>query len=402
VSTTALRRTAWAVLGCVVLLVLMVLALSLGTGANVDLFPIAMLAFPVVGALIASRQPHNPIGWVMLAVGVVAGLDALSVFYIDYALSINPGSLPRPDIALALNAPLWVPLIGLMGTFVILLFPDGRLPSPRWRPWARLCAAALVLNFVGIMISPDAFVYPGIRNPLVIDALRPFLDASWPVILLIPIGIVGCAVALIRRFRRSSGQQRLQLKWLAAATGTIATIYLTAMVPSVLLDSPWDGTGSRWLVLLQNVAALSFVLIPVAAGIAILKYRLYDVDLIINRTLVYGALTAVLALVYVGGVVGLGGILRELTGQQDNNLAVAASTLAVAALFRPARGRIQGFIDRRFYRRKYDAAQTLESFSARLRDEVDLDELSADLLTAIKDTMQPAHASLWLRPGAEQ
>jgi hypothetical protein len=393
-------RLAWVALAASGVLVMVGEVQSVHAGTGVDLFGVAMLSFPAVGALIVSRQPDNKYGWILLAVGGAAAFDAVLLVYAQYALTFQPGSLPRPDLALALSAPMWVPVIGLMGTFVILLFPDGRLPSPRWRPWAWLCGNAMILSFIGILIAPNSFAdlgYPGVENPLGIEALRPVRNVVFAVISLIPISIVGCAVALIRRYRRSRGEERLQLKWLAAASGAVATIYLMAMVPSLRLNSAWGGSAPTWLSLLQNLAAFSFVLIPVAVGIAILKYRLYDIDVVINKTLVFGLLTAVLAGVYAVGVVGLGGALRELTGQQNKSLVVAASTLAVAALLGPARAHIQGFIDRRFFRSKYDAAKALESFSARLRDEVSLDTVSTDLLAVVNDTMQPAHASLWLR-----
>jgi hypothetical protein len=218
-------------------------------------------------------------------------------------------------------------------------------------------------------------------------------------ITLVPASIVGCATSLVQRFRRSRGSERLQLKWLATAAAVCAVLYVAAMLVS--LNQPW-GTEETpfWIGVIQNAAFVSFVLIPVAIGFAILKYRLYDIDLIINRTLVYGALTAMLALVYVGGVVGVGGRLREVTGEERNNLVVAGSTLAVAALFHPARARIQSFIDRRFYRGKYDATQTLERFATRLRDEVDLETMQAELLGVVHQTMQPSHVSLWLRTQA--
>ncbi len=211
---------------------------------------------------------------------------------------------------------------------------------------------------------------------------------------MIPISIVGCAVALIRRFRRSHGQERLQLKWLAAGAGATASLYLISVVISVTLV-PLLEAEPVWLRILDEIAFYSFVLIPVTIGIAILKHRLYDIDLIVNRALVYGALTAALTLAYVLGVTVLQALLRPLAGQSQ--LAVAGSTLAVAALFRPGRSRIQTFIDRRFYRRKYDAGRTLDAFSARLRDEVDLDTLASELVALVGDVLQPAHASVWLR-----
>jgi hypothetical protein len=391
-------RLPWVILGFIVTLVVAAQALSVAAGAGVDAFGLASLTFPIVGALIASRQPRNALGWIMLAVGVGWGLDALLSFYVWYGLEVSSGSLPRPDLALALSEPMWVPMIGLMGTFLILLFPDGRLPSPRWRPWAWLCAVAIVVPFVGILIGPGSFAdsgYPNVENPLGIEALRPFIGPLFIVIALIPISILGCALALVRRFRRSHGQDRLQLKWLAAGAGTTAILYLFVMVPSLVYQSAWSRSQPTWLGILQGVAIYSFVLIPIAIGIAILRHRLYDIDLIINRTLVYGALTAGLTAAYLLTVTILQGLLRPFAGRSD--LTVAGSTLLVAAMFRPGRARMQAFIDRRFYHRKYDARQTQERFSARLRDEIDLEALSKELVSLVGDVMQPKHVSLWLR-----
>jgi len=388
---------AWLALGCVVLSVGAAEAFSVAKGSGVDPFAIASLSFPVVGALIASRQPRNALGWVMLGVGVGWGFGALLGIYSRYGLTIRPGSLPRPDIALALSEPGWIPVIGLMGTFLILLFPNGRLPSPRWRPWAWFSAIALVLSFIAILIQPGSFTesgYPNVRNPLGVEALRPFSGLALLTIALIPISIVGCAVGLIRRFRRSHGQERLQLKWFAAAGSVVAAVYLVLMA----LSLPFNVTGREppsWVEVASNIGIYAFVLIPLATAVAILRYRLYDIDLIIKRTLVYTALTAALTVAYLLVVAGLQRVLHPFTGQSE--LAVAGATLAVAAIFRPARVRIQAFIDRRFYRRKYDATHTLETFSARLRDEIDLDVLTRELVVLVGTVMQPAHVSVWLR-----
>jgi hypothetical protein len=388
---------AWLALGCVVLSVGAAEAFSVANGSGVDPFAIASLSFPVVGALIASRQPRNALGWVMLGVGVGWGFGALLGIYSRYGLTIRPGSLPRPDIALALSEPGWIPVIGLMGTFLILLFPNGRLPSPRWRPWAWFSAIALVLSFIAILIQPGSFTesgYPNVRNPLGVEALRPFSGLALLTIALIPISIVGCAVGLIRRFRRSHGQERLQLKWFAAAGSVVAAVYLVLMA----LSLPFNVTGREppsWVEVASNIGIYAFVLIPLATAVAILRYRLYDIDLIIKRTLVYTALTAALTVAYLLVVAGLQRVLHPFTGQSE--LAVAGATLAVAAIFRPARVRIQAFIDRRFYRRKYDATHTLETFSARLRDEIDLDVLTRELVVLVGTVMQPAHVSVWLR-----
>jgi len=388
---------AWLALSCVVLSVGAAEAFSVANGSGVDPFAIASLSFPVVGALIASRQPRNALGWVMLGVGVGWGFGALLGIYSRYGLTIRPGSLPRPDIALALSEPGWIPVIGLMGTFLILLFPNGRLPSPRWRPWAWFSAIALVLSFIAILIQPGSFSesgYPNVRNPLGVEALRPFSGLALLTIALIPISIVGCAVGLIRRFRRSHGQERLQLKWFAAAGSVVAAVYLVLMA----LSLPFNVTGREppsWVEVASNIGIYAFVLIPLATAVAILRYRLYDIDLIIKRTLVYTALTAALTVAYLLVVAGLQRVLHPFTGQSE--LAVAGATLAVAAIFRPARVRIQAFIDRRFYRRKYDATHTLETFSARLRDEIDLDVLTRELVVLVGTVMQPAHVSVWLR-----
>jgi len=389
-------RLAWVVLGCIVFLVVAVLAISVETGSGVDGFSIASLSFPVVGALIASRQPRNTLGWILLGVGVGWGLGAMLDIYAWYGLEVNPGSLPRPGVVLALNEPMWVPLIGLMGTFLILLFPDGRLPSPGWRPWAWLCALAMILSFIAILIQPGSFTdsgYPDVRNPLGMEGLRPFIGFALLVIPLIPICIVGCAVGLIRRFRRSRGQERQQMKWLAAAAGVVAVVYLVMMMLS--LPGLVGREPPPWVDILGSIGVFAFVLLPLAIAVAIFRYRLYDIDLLINRTLVYGTLTAALTAAYLITTTVLQGLLRPLVGQSD--LAVAGSTLVVAALFRPGRARIQAFIDRRFYRNKYDAARTLERFSARLRDEVDLDALTGELLELVGDVMQPMQVSLWLR-----
>ena len=384
--------------------VLASLVLSLATGADAEglLYAFVNFLFPAVGALIVRRQPRNSIGWIMLAVGVVWGAVAVLDMYSRYALVVDPGSLPGPEIALALSVPSWVLFIGLPGTFLILLFPDGRLPSPRWRWWAWLCAIVLAGSFAGILIGPGSLAeagYPDIESPLGIDALQPFIVVLLAPIAMIPVCIVGCAAAVVGRFRRSHGQERLQLKWLALGAGTTATVYLLAMVPTLALGAPWDGSGPWWLALLQSVAVYSFALIPIAIGIAILRHRLYDIDVIVNRALVYGALTAALALSYVGGVLLLQQLFRPFTSGSD--LAIAGSTLAVAALFRPLRARIQRAVDQRFFRRRYDAARTVDSFSARLRDQVDLDAVGGELEAVVRETMAPAHVSLWLRAGAQ-
>jgi hypothetical protein len=209
--------------------------------------------------------------------------------------------------------------------------------------------------------------------------------------------MVASALSLVLRYRRSGGEEREQIKWIAFAASVVGLLYLITMVSSLTYSGPWGAAGTPlWLGLLQQASLVSFTAVPITVGFAVLKYRLYDIDILINRTLVYGSLTATLVVLYFGGIVVLQGVFVALTGEKST-LAIVASTLLIAALFTPLRRRIQSFIDRRFYRRKYDARKTLEAFSAKLRDETDLDRLGVDLVEIVSETMQPAHASLWLR-----
>jgi hypothetical protein len=238
---------------------------------------------------------------------------------------------------------------------------------------------------------------PGIRNPFGLEKYPWIADATLGVMLLLPLCILASAVSLVLRFLRSGGEQREQIKWLAFAASILGLGISSYVIPANILADDAGGVDRLWVNLLEDAMTLSFAGIPVAVGIAILRYRLYDIDLIINRALVYGPLTATLILGYVGGVIGLQSSFRALTGQ-ESTLAIVASTLAMAALFNPLRRRVQALVDRRFYRSKYDARKTLEAFSARLRDETQLDTLSEDLVGVVTRTVQPAHASLWLRP----
>jgi hypothetical protein len=393
---------AWVVFGLVAALLLGSMLLSiLNSSAQSSFFGLLMFPFPAVGVVIASRHARNPIGWILLAIGFVWELTAAAEAYATYGLVTHPGALPAPELSAALSVSLWVPGVGLMGTFLILLFPDGRLPSPRWRPWGLFCALALVVVFLVITFAPGPIGEPPfeeLENPLGIESLRPLVGVLTASILLIPLAIVGCAFSLIQRFRRSGGRERLQLKWLAAAAGACAAIALVSVVVtfSTSWNTSWFGADTPlWIRILHYAALYSFVLIPVAVGMAILRHRLYDIDRIINKTIVYGVVTAVLAAGYAAAILGLQALLPALT--RDSAPAVAASTLAMVALFRPLRNRVQSFVDRRFYRRRYDAARTIESFGSRLRQETDLDSLRRELLGLVEQTMQPSSVSLWLR-----
>ena len=235
------------------------------------------------------------------------------------------------------------------------------------------------------------------RNPFGLEG-APWLTTAGIVILpLLPLCILASALSLVLRYRSSGGEEREQIKWITFAASVVGLLYLITMVSSLFFPLGWGAAGTPlWLGLLQQAALVSFTAVPIAVGFAVLRYRLYDVDILINRTLVYGSLTVTLVALYFGGIVLLQRVFVLLTGQQST-LAVVASTLLIAALFTPLRRRIQGFIDRRFYRRKYDARKTLEAFSAKLRDETDLEALNNDLVGVVRETMQPAHVSLWLR-----
>jgi hypothetical protein len=364
-------------------------ALSSGGALSDLLLYVPFLAFPLVGALIASRHPTNPVGWICLAVGLFWMLIAVGDQYeAEGTVTID-----------ALTQAIWVPPIGLLGIYLILLFPDGKLPSRRWRPLAWLSGVVMVLASLGITFAPGPLEgHPGVRNPLGLEGAPWVATAGIVILLLLPLCMVASALSLVLRYRQSRGQEREQIKWIAFAASVVGLLYLITMVGSFFVPVAWGAPGTPlWLGLLQQAALVSFTAVPIAVGFAVLRYRLYDIDIVINRALVYGALSAMLVAVYVGSVVSLQGALRALSGQ-ESQLAVVASTLAVAAIFNPLRGRIQAFVDRRFYRRKYDAAKTLEAFSAKLRDETDLDALSDDLTRVVRETMQPAHVSLRLRP----
>jgi hypothetical protein len=367
------------------------------------LVSVPFLAFPLVGALIASRRPHNPIGWICLAVGLLWMLLGLFDYYGVYGLA-KPDTVPFPVVIYALVEWLWLPTVGLLGIYLLLLFPDGRLPSRRWRPLAWLSGAVIVLLGIDGVLAPGELTeLEGVRNPFGLEG-APWLVEAQIVLLVLFVGcILASAMSLILRYRHSGGEVREQIKWIALA-GSFVGLLLSTVLGLIIVAESMRGSGGStplWLQGLLFVMLLSFAGVPVAIGLAVLKYRLYDIDLLINRTLVYGSLTVSLAVVYFGGVSVTQAIFRVLTSQEEQpQLAVVVSTLLIAALFNPLRLRIKSFIDRRFYRRKYDAAKTLEAFSVKLRDETDLDALAEDLVGVVRETMQPAHVTLWLRPDA--
>jgi len=371
------------------LVVLLLVSSSLFMSSKVGFilaFALIALMFGAVGALVASRRPRNPIGWLFLVFAVVAAFAGSADVYAYYTLVEHPDALPGGNWVAWLGGGIWHPAFGFF-VFAFLLFPNGRLPSPRWRPVAWIAVANyLIGGLIGVLWGPlSEDLYPYAEPPFIMPGY-PSAEAVFIVFLFVNFGLLALsAVSLVVRLRRATGIERQQLKWFVYAVALFALVF----PPSVLVFG--DG---RLIVLLLP-------LVPAAAGIAILRYRLYDIDLLINRTLVYGALTVMLVAFYAGGVAGLQRLFALLSGE-GNQLAVVASTLAIAALFNPLRHRTQNLIDRRFYRRKYDAARTLEEFGARLRDETDLDGLSEDLVGVVRETMQPEHVSLWLRRPGER
>ena len=356
---------------------------------------VILLAFATVGALIASLRPENRIGWLFCLTTLLWALGDFLLEYATYALITVPGSLPAG--ALLGTVGDWLRGLGffLTLTFLLLLFPNGRLPSPRWRVLAWLILCLLAVYSVTTLLSPYPYVnvnpqLAGVRNPLGILIANDLFDAlaNFIPLLLFPC-IFACIVSVLLRFRRAQGIERQQLKWFTY--GTALSILMVSAIAGVVLFSTQTGNGTSWLFY------VAVVFIPISAGIAILRYRLYDIDVLINRTLVYGLLTATLLAIYLLLVFGGQHLLSSFLGP-SNGVVLVASTLIVAALFQPLRRRLQQLVDRRFYRSKYDAAQVVASFSETLRQEVNLEQLCAQLLTVVQETVQPNHLSMWLRP----
>jgi cytochrome b subunit of formate dehydrogenase len=349
------------------------------------------VGYSTVGAIVASRLPESPIGWLFCAIGLSFGVSHFSAEYAAYALLAPSRSLPVGQAFAWLTSWVWVGGLGLI-VYLDLLFPNGRLPSPRWRWFARFTAIVLLPAAILAALSPGLILSSTLHNPLGIEglpsaskAIEAFMYA------LVAVG----ASSMLARLRHAGRIERQQIKWFAYATAV-------AISGVILKNTVYPAVGVTWVwwvgLVLTTVGVGSS---PVAMGIAIFRYRLYEIDLLINRTLVYGTLTLTLALIYLGGVATTQAIFYAITGQEKQpQIAIVVSTLVIAALFNPLRRRIQTFIDRRFYRRKYDARKTLEDFSAKLRDETDLQDLSDDLVEVVGGTMQPAHVSLWLRPDA--
>jgi hypothetical protein len=395
VKRRAAYRLAWTTSAFTMVLVLGVAGLALINESDIGSasFSIVGVASVIVGGLVASRRPENPIGWLFLAGALISTVRGLAAEYAVYGTSTDPGALPLTRTAAGFSNA--VELVGPVLLFILvpLYFPTGRPVSPRWEVVAWLALGLLPVMVALQVVSPgEAVAGSGIRNPWAVEGLDTLVEALTPAWYTYYMGLIfASATSLVLRLWRSRGEERQQLKWFTFTAAFLPVWFVT--------NRPIEGT---FPLVFDVLDALVIAAVPVAVGIAILRYRLYDIDAIINRALVYAAITVSLAIVYYGSVVGLQYVFRALGGG-ESSLAVVASTLLIAALFNPLRRRMQAFVDRRFYREKYDARRTLQSFSAVLRDETDLDRLTPELLAVVRETMRPEHASLWLRvPAADR
>jgi MFS family permease len=391
-------RVAWSMVAIFVVSWILQVPLS---AANGNLLPnlvdgggallLAFSAFMAMGALIVAHRPSNAIGWIFSAIGLLTATGGLAQEYAEYAYVTRPGSLPGAILAVWYSLWWWYPTIFLTLVFTLFFFPTGRLLSRRWRPAFWLAATATGVITVLAALSPgldlDEEHRVRVRNPIGIVGVEDIEKGPVGVALsvLVAVSLVVALASLVLRFRRSRGDERQQLKWFTYAGGLLLLVPLGVgeLLPGNNLSTAFFG--------------LLIACLPVAAGIAILRYRLYDIDRLINRTLVYGLLTLLLGGIYAGLVLVLGQLFGGLSAEPPT-WAVAGATLAVAALFQPARRRIQQAVDRRFNRGKYNAAKTIQAYSVRLRDQLDLDTLSTELVAVVDQTMEPTRVSLWLRP----
>jgi signal transduction histidine kinase len=360
-------------------------------------FLVAFAAFPVVGYILASRRPENAISWLLLGVGAIFGLDIALGSYSEYALHGGLGGRSLGTILAGIEGPMWVPIVALPATFLILLFPSGHLPSPRWRWFARSLGAGLVIVFLAILFGPgklDNSPIPGLENPLGVGWLRPVLPFALGLIALLPVGIVASLVSLVHRFRRSTGVERLQVRWLVTGAGIVAILYAVAL--PVGLVAGWGQTSTPfWVNVLQSVAIVSFALIPIAIGVSILRYRLLEIDVVVNRALLFGALAIFITAVYVAIVVGVGAVV----GSRANPVLSAAAAAIVALAFQPARRRAQRLADRLVYGKRATPYEVLSEFSERLGKTYANDELLPRMARALADGTGAARADVWVRVG---
>jgi signal transduction histidine kinase len=362
-------------------------------------FLLSFCLFPIIGYILAIRRPDNAVSWLMQGIGFAFGLGAFVGSYASYAIHGGVGGYHLGAIALAIDQPMWVPIVGLPATFLLLLFPDGHLPSPRWRWFAWVLGISMVITFLAILFGPGPFeesALTNVENPLGIEALRSVLSVAMVSLIMLPIGVIGSLVSLVQRFRRSTGIERLQLRWLVTAAGTVAVLYASALVLS--FNSTWGTKATPgWLGVIQALAIVSFGLIPVAIGISVLRYHLFDIDLVINRALLLAAMVVFITLVYVAIVVGVG----ALVGSQANPVLSAVAAAVVALAFQPARRRAQHFADRLVYGKRATPYEVLSQFSDRLGNAYANEELLRRMARALAEGTGASRADVWVRVGEE-
>ena len=358
-------------------------------------FVLSFAMFPVIGYVLASRRPENWIGWLMLGIGVFFGVTAVCSELGAYL--IDSGHRDAGLVLVAFDQPSWVPIVVLPVTFLLLLFPDGHLPSPRWRWFAWALGFALTVVFFAILLDPSPMEespVPDVANPIGIEAISPFLEGAQVLIIMIPVGVLGSLTALVLRFRRSTGIERLQLRWLLTAAAIVALLYSGAMFAS--LGSSWGGQGdASWLTWVQNVVIVSFALIPLAIGVSVLRYRLFDIDVVINRALLFGALAVFITLVYVAVVVGVGAIV----GSQASPVLSAAAAAIVALAFQPLRRGAQRLADRLVYGKRATPYEVLSAFSERVGQTYASEDLLPRMARALGEGTSSARADVWVRVG---
>ena len=402
VSSPRLRLLARVIFGLTILGIAAGIWLSILDAGKVETdlaFLFSFCLFPIIGYILAIRRPDNAISWLMLGIGAAFGLSAFVGSYASYAIHGGVGGSHLGAIALAFDQPMWVPIVGLPATFLILLFPDGHLPSPRWRWFAWVLGISMVITFLAILFGPGRFeesAFPNVVNPLGSEALRSVLAVATASIVMLPIGVIGSLVSLVQRFRRSTGIERLQLRWLVSAAATVAILYASALLLSFNATWGTEATPS-WLGILQALALASFGLIPIAIGISVLRYHLFDIDLVINRALLLAAMVVFITLVYVAIVVGVG----ALVGSQANPVLSAVAAAVVALAFQPARRRAQHFADRLVYGKRATPYEVLSQFSDRLGNAYANEELLPRMARALAEGTGASRADVWVRIGDE-
>jgi signal transduction histidine kinase len=408
-SLTLIRRLSWVAFIVATLLFAFALGIltlnpsladysSWGTSGflSAALFLVSTFAFPLVGMLILSSQPTNLIGWILLGIGLCWGLDGALVAYTDYAIKTG---LPHADLVAALDSWLWMASIGSMGTFLLLLFPNGQLPSQSWRTVGWLSGIAIGAGSVAFLFMPGSLAdagYPQLTNPLGITVLKPLLTSLQLSIILMPLCIVAAAISLIQRFRRSGGIERIQLKWMTTGAAAVAILYVIATLATVLF-APNQSTAPLWVLIAQDLALFSFWVVPTAIGIAILKHRLYDIDVVINKTVVFGALAAFITLVYVAIVVGIGHAIGS--GDKPNLALSILATAVVAIAFQPVRERVQHFANRLVYGQRATPYEVLAEFSERVAETYADQDVLPRMARTVAEGTGAMEAEVWLKSG---